>query len=213
MTLQHYLQAPCKMLSIPFWKAQSFSAPAGMKIVHDSVYNKYDYSGYHDERYFRLYHNMKNIEQIHIDGFEILNAALNDIPAIVDIVNKSYAEVQVNTVQFENYTKTPVYCPDLWILVKDLSNDKFAGCGIADFDNQTKELILEWIQVLPEYRRKGIGTLMVNYLLDRSKITADFATVSGKVDNATKPELLYRKCGFTGNDIWHILIQNPLSKN
>ena len=34
---------------------------------------------------------------------------------------------------------------------------------------------------------------------------AEFATVSGKVNNPTNPESLYRKCGFTGNDIWHIL--------
>jgi len=34
---------------------------------------------------------------------------------------------------------------------------------------------------------------------------AEFATVSGKVNNATSPEILYRKCGFIGNDIWHIL--------
>lgn len=34
---------------------------------------------------------------------------------------------------------------------------------------------------------------------------SDFVTVSGKVDNDTKPEFLYRKCGFTGEDIWHIL--------
>ena len=34
---------------------------------------------------------------------------------------------------------------------------------------------------------------------------ADFATVSGKVDNETNPEALYRKCGFVGNDVWHIL--------
>ncbi len=32
-----------------------------------------------------------------------------------------------------------------------------------------------------------------------------FATVSGKVTNKTKPEKLYRRCGFTGDDIWHIL--------
>lgn len=37
---------------------------------------------------------------------------------------------------------------------------------------------------------------------------ADFATVSGKVNNITNPERVYRKCGFEGNDIWHVLIKD-----
>lgn len=212
MTLEHYLQAPCKMLSIPFWKAQTFSLPADMKIVHDGVFHKSDYPGFRDEQYFRLSHSMKYIGQAHFDGFEILSAASDAIPIVVDIVNKSYSDIQASTVQFENYTKTPVYRSDLWILVKDLASGTYAGCGIADFDDRAKELILEWIQVLPEYRRKGIGTLIVNALLNRGKAIADFATVSGKTDNAAKPESLYRRCGFTGNDIWHILTRNPSEK-
>ena len=47
--------------------------------------------------------------------------------------------------------------------------------------------------------------LLVNELLTRLQGKADFVTVSGKVDNVTKPEMLYRKCGFKGDDIWHIL--------
>lgn len=42
-------------------------------------------------------------------------------------------------------------------------------------------------------------------LIKRMSKKAEFATVSGKVDNVTKPEMLYRKCGFVGDDIWHIL--------
>jgi len=34
---------------------------------------------------------------------------------------------------------------------------------------------------------------------------ANFVTVSGEVDNSTNPEALYRKCGFIGDDIWHIM--------
>ncbi len=60
---------------------------------------------------------------------------------------------------------------------------------------------MEWIQVIQEYRKRNVGTSIVNQLLYRLSFKADFATVSGKVDNKTKPEKLYRKCGFTGNDI------------
>ena len=77
--------------------------------------------------------------------------------------------------------------------------------GIADFDAEIKEGSLEWIQVLPGKRRMGLGKMIVNELLSRLKGKADFATVSGQIDNATNPEMLYRKCGFTGNDIWYVI--------
>ncbi len=56
-----------------------------------------------------------------------------------------------------------------------------------------------------ENREKGLGQFIENELLWRMKDRAKFVTVSGKIDNATNPEMLYRKCGFTGNDVWHIL--------
>jgi len=34
---------------------------------------------------------------------------------------------------------------------------------------------------------------------------ADFATVSGERENPTRPERIYRACGFQGDDVWHIL--------
>lgn len=101
-----------------------------------------------------------------------------------------------------------MYCPKLWILVKESATGICVGCGIADFDAEAEELILEWIQVLPEYRGKNLGTAMVKELLWRGRGFAKFATVSGKVDNKTKPEALYRKCGFVGNDVWHVLHKN-----
>ena len=121
------------------------------------------------------------------------------------LINDSYTDIKVNQELIKSYMKTPVYCKDLWIMVKEKTTDQYVGCGIADYDTETKELILEWIQVLPQYRGRKIGQIIVNELLLRMKGIADFATVSGKIDNKTKPEMLYRKCGFVGNDVWHIL--------
>ena len=45
----------------------------------------------------------------------------------------------------------------------------------------------------------------MNSLLNRMAGRAAFATVSGQVNNITNPEGLYRRCGFTGSDVWHIL--------
>jgi len=77
--------------------------------------------------------------------------------------------------------------------------------GIAECDEDIMEGSLEWIQVLPQYRGYGIGVALVNFLLLILKEKSKFVTVSGKIDNKTNPQRMYRKCGFQGNDIWHIL--------
>ena len=205
ITLTEYLNNPCGTLSIPYWKAKNIVIPPDMKILHDKDFREDILSDYTDEKYFRLYHNLKGISKITNDDFEITTATRKDIKSIVQIINDSYTDISVNKNLIKSYTQTPVFNEALWIMVKEKATGIYVGCGIADFDTEAKELILEWIQVLPQYRGKKIGQLIVTELLFRMKDVADFATVSGKVDNVTKPEILYRKCGFTGNDVWHIL--------
>ncbi len=205
ITLTEYLNNPCGTLSIPYWKSKNIVIPPEMKILHDKDFSANSLSDYTDEKYFRLHHTLKEIPKITSDDFEITTATKKDIKSIVQIINDSYTDISVSKELIKSYTKTSVYNADLWVMVKDKATDKYVGCGIADFDIEAKELILEWIQVLPQYRGKKIGQLIVTELLFRMIDVADFATVSGKVDNKTKPETLYRKCGFTGNDVWHIL--------
>lgn len=208
ITLTEYLNNPCGTLSIPYWKARNIVIPPDMKILHDKDFSADTLSDYTDEKYFRLYHNLKEIPKIIANDFEIITATRKDIKSIVQIINDSYTDISVSKDLIKSYTKTPVYNAALWIMVKEKVTDKYVGCGIADFDTESKEVVLEWIQVLPQYRGKKIGQLIVTELLLRMKDVADFATVSGKVDNMTKPEALYRKCGFVGNDVWHILRKN-----
>lgn len=205
ITLTEYLNNPCGALSIPYWKAKNIVIPPDMKIQHNKDFREDILSDYIDEKYFRLHRDLKEIPKIIANDFEITTATRKDIKSIVQIINDSYTDISVNKDLIKSYTKTPVYNKALWIMVKEKSTGKYVGCGMADFDIETKELILEWIQVLPQYRGKKIGQLIVTELLSKMKDIADFATVSGKVDNTTNPEALYRKCGFAGDDVWHIL--------
>ncbi|MCM1115043.1 MAG: GNAT family N-acetyltransferase [Clostridium sp.] len=204
MQLEEYLKNPCRSLSIPYWKNKDIVIPKNIKIVHHNDFDQNHLVGYHDERYFRLIHHLDNIDTHSPKGFSIKTACISDIPMIVEIINHSYSDLSVSTKQILSYTKTKVYDKNLWILVSETNKNKIVGCGIADFDKEAKEGILEWIQVLPEYRGRKIGKWIVNELLCRME-NANFATVSGKVGNTTNPERLYRSCGFVGNDIWHIL--------
>lgn len=203
--MEAYKENPCGVLSIPYWKNKQISVPENMRIVHEKEYIKDNYPDYHDEPYFRLYHALKDVPNVTLDGISIVSAKYDDIPRFVDAINQSYTDLSVTHEQLSGYTKTDVFCPELWIAAIDNATSCVVGCGIADFDKELSEGIIEWVQVIPSYRGKKIGQLIVTELLTRMADIAKFATVSGKVHNPTSPETLYRKCGFTGNDVWHIL--------
>lgn len=204
ISLTEYLKDPCGTLSIPYWKNKNIITPDHIKIVHQMDYSAEKFSDFTDEKYFRLINRLENHRAFALDDFYVKTAEPEDIPLIVDLINKSYTDISVSCEQISALTHLDVYDKNLWIIAYDKDNSA-VGCGIADFDGEAKEGILEWIQVLPEYRGNKIGRLIVSELLCRMVGKADFATVSGKVDNTSKPEILYQKCGFTGDDVWHIL--------
>ncbi len=204
LSLQSYLEDPCGTTSIPYWKHQKMAVPSNIKIVHERDMAAGLFPDYSDEPYFRLYHDLKKIQNRTPQEIEIVSGEFSTYE-FVRLINASYADLSVTVEQIESYRRTPVYCPDLWILLKERGTGTIIAGGIADYDKEIGELILEWIQVLPQYRRRGYGQVTVNYLLSKMQNIARFATVSGKIHDSSHPESLYRKCGFTGNDIWHIL--------
>ena len=208
VTPEAYKANPCRALSIPYWKSRHVTIPPNMRIIHDAEYEIDSGEGFRDEPYFRLFHALKDIHPVPVDGISIFTATQEDIPLLVDVINRSYTDLSVTVEQLESYTRTEAYCPVLWIIAYDHVNACIAGCGIADFDPELREGVIEWIQVIPACRGRKIGQLIVNELLKRMADMASFATVSGKVNNATAPERLYRKCGFVGNDVWHILTRD-----
>ncbi len=207
-TMEAYKANPCRTLSIPYWKSKHISPPANMRIVHDAEYRNSSYGEYHDEPYFRLFHALVDVHAIPVHGVSITTATQDDIPLLADVINRSYTYLSVTVEQLESYTCTEAYCPNLWIIAYDHVNACVAGCGIADFDPELREGVLEWIQVLPACRGRKIGQLIVSELLARMSGMAAFATVSGKVNDQTSPEMLYRKCGFVGDDVWHVLTRD-----
>lgn len=203
--LAAYKKNPCGVLSIPYWKNKSITIPSNMRIIHDRDFSKSEYQEYSDEPYFRLFHSLEDIKTVVLDNIAIVTAKREDIPRFVDVINQSYMDLSVTYDQLMSYTQNEVYHPELWVMAINKADSTVVGCGIAELDKELNEGILEWIQVLPAYRGKKIGQLIVNELLRRMAGIAEFATVSGKVNNVTLPEMLYRKCGFVGDDVWHIL--------
>lgn len=205
ITIEKYKNDPCRALSIPYWKAKKLSVPPNMKIVHDSEFDAALLEKYDDRKYFRLIHYLKAIPEFNVTGFEFGGISTDMTDELCDMINRSYAHssIGVSADYIRTLTTSEVYCPDLWIGA--FFDKSIIGSVICEFDKHTGEAAIEWLQVLPEYRNRGIASALVCQALKKMYGIADFATVSGECDNPTEPERVYRKCGFEGGDIWHIL--------
>jgi GNAT superfamily N-acetyltransferase len=167
--------------------------------------------------YFRLIHRMEPGAQLAPPpGFYIAPVdAPRDIPAVAELIGRCYAHLHPSADVVYGWTAHPVFDPDLWLWIFDAQTGLPAGLGIAELDPTIGEGSLEWVQVLPAYRGRGLGTALVNALLARLQGRAVFTTVAGEarapsqnarsVNGRSNPEALYRRCGFTGNDLWWVM--------
>ena len=159
------------------------------------------------QRYFRLLHPMRVLPAPDLsEGFSFVVAdSLTDSEKIAQVINTCYADINLTSDVIRSWKDHPVFTADLWVWVIDEKYNQPAGLGIAEFDSSIAEGSLEWIQILPAYRGKGLGKHLVNELLMRLSDRAEFVTVAGQLDNQTNPEKLYRSCGFKGDDQWWVL--------
>jgi len=197
-----YLRNPCRAAALPYWKEVSVCLPENMRVVHDRDFSQELLTEYADTPYFRLLHTLQSIDApVLPQGFEIANAEDEKLAAHI---NLCYGAACVDVHELKSWRQRKTYCEELWITVCDATG-RVAASGIAEIDRDIREGVLEWIQVSPENRRRGLGKFIVLELLCRMQSMADFVTVSGEIHNLSQPEKLYRSCGFTGDDIWHVL--------
>lgn len=202
LTKEEYLREPCRAASIPYWKAVSISVPESMRILHENDFHPELLEQYTDEPYFRLKHDLQGVESAAVPrGYTLCRGSAEEFAAHIQACYGN----GMTAAQVRGFTDTDVYCPYLWIALRDDRTGRIVATGIGELDREMGEGVLEWIQVSAEYRGRGLGSFIVKELLWRMKDKADFVTVSGQCANPTNPEKLYRKCGFTGNDVWHIL--------
>jgi len=160
----------------------------------------------HRRAYFRLINQGHSEKALCPPGFtfQVVNPK-EDIDAIADFICDCYTEIKVSSQIVRTWTGHFVYDPELWVWVVHQASGVKVGLGIAERDPRVPEASLEWVQVHPAYRGKGLGKALVNELSQRALEEVAFLTVSGEVESESQPEQLYRSCGFTGDDVWWLL--------
>ena len=108
-----------------------------------------------------------------------------------------------DTERVDEWRRRPVLAPGLWVWAMD--DDVPVGLAVGEFDSVMSEATIEWVQVLPDYQRRGIGRALVGELLRRLGTRATFVTVAGEVEDRDNPGAFFRRCGFSGQDVWWLL--------
>ena len=201
MEKETYLADPCGASSLPFWKTEEIRIPEGMSVIREDRFDASRHTGA-DEPYFKLVHRLEEIPRAGLPA--AFSPAVCGTEEFARHIRACYTEEGVTAAELEAYRRRPVFDPDLWIAVRD-GEGRIAASGIAELDTRIGEGCLEWIQVSPEYRRRGLGRYIVCELLRQMKGRAAFATVSGRVNNGDNPLALYLSCGFGHPVIWHIV--------
>ena len=206
-TKTEYLRDPCGASSLSFRKAERVAVPENMRIIRDDSFDPALLSEYADEPYFKLVHRLCGLGKPDLPaGFRLTDAGAEAFSAHI-------RDCYGGGPDADDPEFTRLFAPEnaaLCLALVDEKTGMIAASGIADLDAEIGEGTLEWIQVLPEYRRMGLGSFIVRELLWRlySIENARFVTVSGRMSSESQPLALYEKCGFGGKVVWHVLTRN-----
>lgn len=202
--ISRYKANPCRYSSIPLYKEIRRNPHQKITVIHHTQYR--NEKGQYHGRFLRLKHDLNHIPYVTLDGFKpIAFDKTHDIDKAVELINTSYESSTVKRETIELMMVDRVYNSKLWYYIVEKQSNKPVALGIAHYDSIVNEISLDWIQVLPKYRNKGIGKLLLRKLLLEASSIGAFATVSFDLDNLTSPEHLYRRMGFKGHDLWHII--------
>ena len=183
-----------------------------LALIHQDHYDGFPAHLFSRQKsYFRLIHQSQSRGKSTVvpKGFIFQEVKPEvEIADVAAFIDECYPDIKPTDDTVRSWMAHISYDPRLWFWVMDESKELPAGLGIAEIDQEIGEGSLEWVQVHPNYRGKGIGECLVIELISRLSGRVEFTTVSGEVGNKTNPEALYRRCGFQGSDIWWLLTRD-----
>jgi len=176
-------------------------------VLHQRQIDNFATGKFDHTPYYRLIHRHSTpLQNVQPTGFALKTINPKDEAGLIhEFVTHRFIENQVSAETMLSWASHPVFDPELWLLLVEKKNDIPIGLGIAECDPAVREGVVMWVQILSEYRGHGLGKWLCSELLNRLSKRADFSTVCGQLHNDTRPDILYRKAGFSGHDVWWVL--------
>lgn len=221
---EKYIKDPINTLPIPLWKHNVTAIRQDMMYVLDANYNETLYRDFQDTLYLRLQHNLLDLKLGKLPAHYFLSSYKESDGALIyNLIKECYgSNVEYDRVDHlvKDETFNDLLCVFLYndkvfnlenminLRKNNLGkerNYKPIGMVIAQFDQKTKEASIEYLCVSEKFRNKGLGSILLQEILLRISNIADFATVSFEKNNNEHLEKMFRKYGFEGNAIWHML--------
>jgi GNAT superfamily N-acetyltransferase len=131
-----------------------------------------------------------------------------DLEAAARLINEAYPSLPqlITPRRLEEMSRAPFHFPEGWFFVHDETTGRPAGLAVNGLCPETGEGFIDWIELLPRYRQRGLGRRLVQEALHRLR-PARFVTVSGSLDAPFAAGALYRQCGFDPVCQWTLLGQ------
>lgn len=201
MKIEDYRKNPCGSSSLNWHKTKNFVVPNNIRVVHHLEHPR-EMGGV---KYFRLLHDLKKVGEVKLPiGYECKNIDYEDegeLTKLSAMIESAYMSERLPLSQMRTMIDSPLFDSSLWIAILDEKGEIVAS-AISEYDASVPECSLDWFQVSESHRGLGLGSALVLETLNRVKGRALFATVTGTNIDA---EMMYRSCGFTGEDYWYIL--------
>jgi ribosomal protein S18 acetylase RimI-like enzyme len=200
-----------RRLMICWHKEQAYSVISDEKmeeidfaVLHQRQIENFATTNFVHTPYFRMIHRQTNIPDFQKPaGFALRTTnPLDETGLIHGFLADCYSDDHPAPETILSWVNHPVFDPELWVLAIEKGQGKPVGLAVGEFDRENQEGAVLWVQVLTNHRGLGLGKWLTVELIQRLSSKARFTTVSGQKYNDTRPDILFHKVGFTGNDIW-----------
>jgi len=153
------------------------------------------------------------IRMLHVGGDLPLRAAVpgytvrevdvaEELPLVATLLRASSGVEARGMEDVLAWARRPVFHPHAWLWAVDRATKRPTGLAVADVDSEAQEASLVCLEVLPDHRNRGVGTMLLQELIARLERMAPVTTATLPLRSGTHPDHLFSACGFSGHAIW-----------